>query len=357
MKKVTITKVAGTFLLLGLLAFAGCSSNTDKAKSPGVVDQVVDTFSQKLADNIIEARHAMDTVNEVSTLAPIVTPASEVAHIKDMILVGSKIYAVHNGGIVVYDMADRSVRNIDNGEVINALVYHGGNVYAGGKGLYTIQGEALEPVEYQFDGTISSLGSFDLALVIGTDRGLYTRSIFGDEHLLSDVFVTSVAIDGDGVWIGTGGQGLYRWNGVDIKKRYLARDPSLFDNVNCLSFNHKHLYVGSDSGMFIYDGGRWQTLTTENGLPSNEIRSIDAANWVVYVATASGVAQYFNGEFAAVPKLDDKDVMVVRTLGNKIIAGTENEGILEKSGPSLKVLVDPNEPIDSANSEAFTVTF
>ena len=69
------------------------------------------------------------------------------------------------------------------------------------------------------------------------------------------------------------------------------------------------------------------------------------------------MTQYFNGEFAAVPKLDDKDVTVIRTLGNKIIAGTENEGILEKSGPSLKVLVDPNEPIDSTNSEAFTVTF
>lgn len=357
MRKVTITNVAGTFLLLGLLAFAGCSSNTDKAKSPGVVDQVVDTFSQKLADNIIEARHAADTMKEESTPTAVVTPASEVAHVKDMILVGSKIYAVHSRGVVVYDLADRSVKNIDNGEVINALVYHGGNIYAGGKKLYTIQGQTLEPVEYEFDGTISTLGSFDLALVIGTDRGLYTRSIFGDEHLMSDVFVTSVAVDGDGVWIGTDGQGLYRWDGVDIKQRYLARDTSLFDNVNCLAYNHKHLYVGSDSGMFIYDGGRWQTLTTEDGLPSNEIRSIDAANWVVYVATDSGVTQYFNGEFAAVPKLDDKDVTVIRTLGNKIIAGTENEGILEKSGPSLKVLVDPNEPIDSTNSEAFTVTF
>lgn len=360
MKQATITKIAGAFLLVGVLAFAGCSSNTDKAKKPGVVDQVVDTFSQKLADNIIEAHHAAEVAKADSgatAVQPAVAPATEVAHVKDMILVGSKIYAIHNGGIVVYDMADKSVKNLDNGEVMNALAYHGGKIYAGGKGLYTIQGQIFEPVEFKFDGTISTLGSFDLALIVGTDRGLYSRSVFGDEQLMDDVFVTSVAIDGDGLWIGTGGQGLYRWDGVDIKKRFLARDPSLFDNINCLAFNHKHLYVGSDSGMFVYDGGRWLTLTTEDGLPSNEIRSIDAANWIVYVATASGVTSYFDGDFIPVQKLADKDVTVIRTLGNKIIAGTENDGILQKSGPSVKVLVDPNEPIDSADSKTFTVTF
>lgn len=360
MKQATITKIAGTFLLVGLLAFAGCSSNKDKSKAPGVVDQVVDTFSQKLADNIIEARHAAVGKTEDTTAepaVPAVAPASEVAHVKDMIIVGSKIYAIHNGGIVIYDMADRSVSNLNNGEIINALVYHGGKIYAGGEGLYTIQGRTFEPVEFKFDGTISTLGSFDLALIVGTDCGLYSRSVFGDEQLLDDVFVTSLAVDGDGLWFGTAGQGLYRWDGIDVKKRFLARDPSLFDNVNCLAYNHNHLYVGADSGMFVYDGGRWLTLTTEDGLPSNEIRSIDAANWVVYIATASGAISYFDCDFIPVPKLADKDVTVIKSLGNKIIAGTENEGILEKSGASLKVLVHPNKPIQTEDSEAFTVTF
>jgi ligand-binding sensor domain-containing protein len=168
--------------------------------------------------------------------------------------------------------------------------------------------------------------------------------------------ISAVTADGSGLWVGTSGQGLYRWDGEEFAKRYLARDSSLFYYVNCLAFNHDHLYVGTDSGMFIFDGGRWKTLTAEDGLPSDYIKDIDATTWVVYVATEAGVTSYFNGDIMPVKKLADKEVNSLVLLGRKVIVGTDYEGVLVKSGPALRTLIDPTDPTAQRGVDIFSVS-
>jgi hypothetical protein len=225
-----------------------------------------------------------------------------------------------------------------------------GTVYVGGESLYKIVDSVLEPVTIELIGVITDLYSYEYRLMIGTGCGLYATSIFGYEHLFNDISVTSMIADYSGLWVGTKGHGLYKWDGREFHRRYLQRDTTIFDFVNTLEFNHNHLYVGTGEAMYIYDGGRWETITTENGLPSNEINAIDASAWIVYIATPNGVASFFNNEVTPVKKLDDIPATTLRVYGNSLVVGTEDQQLVKKSGPVVRILIDisidkPADPV------------
>jgi len=132
---------------------------------------------------------------------------------------------------------------------------------------------------------------------------------------MDDVSVTAMVSDGAGMWIVIDGQGLYRWDGDMFRKRYLLRDTSIFDNVYALDFNHDHLYVGAATGFFIFNGGRWEHRTIDNGLPSDDVRTIDASSWIVYVGTGEGVVSYFEKNIIPIKKLETTIASVIEPMG------------------------------------------
>jgi hypothetical protein len=346
--------------MAAVMLFSGCSAENENP-SEAVFEAVADSIASALVEGFVEGTQAgavfASEVTDADTAISAVVPVQvSLRGISDMILVGSRIYAAHDEGVLIYDLSDKTTTNLVTGEPINAVVQHAGKVYVGGEKLLILNGVDLEPVDLQFEGVINELVSFNLHLIVGTDKGMYSRSVLGDQVMLDEVSVSSIAADESGLWVGTNGQGLYRWDGEDFTRRFLSRDSSLFDYVNCLAFNHAHLYVGTDSGMFIFDGGRWTTLTSEDGLPSDYIKAFDASTWVVYVATDAGITSYFNGDFMPVKKLTDRDVNSIVLLGRKIIVGTEDEGVLMKSGPALKTLVDPNSPTAHRGVDIFSVS-
>jgi len=210
----------------------------------------------------------------------------------------------------------------------------------------------LAPVEDEVPGQINALCSYGPSLMIGSTEGLFARSILGCVSLLEDVEVTALVADNDGLWIGTDGQGVYRWDGEEYSQRYLARDSSLFNHVTALAFNHNHLYLGTVNGMFVFDGGRWETVSTEQGLPNDVITSIDAAGWVVYVGTPDGMVSWFNQEINPVARMEGRTITSICRAGSRIIAGTDEHGLVIKTGPAIKTLVEPwkNEAAELAST-------
>ena len=253
-----------------------------------------------------------------------------------------------DGGVIVYDFENKSYSIIPSGEKLSSVALHEEKVYVGGANLYTINDSTLEKVDEEFEGVVTNLFSYGYRLMVGTECGLYSTGIFGHELLFDGITVSAITADEDGLWIGTQGEGLYRWDGERFRKRFLLRDSTLFDFVNSLAYNHQHLYVGTDKGLHIFDGGRWENLSAADGLPSDFVRDIDASQWVVYIATDAGVTSYFNGDFMPVDKLEDKNVSVVSVRKGRIIAGTDRDGILYKTNNILKTLVEPfEEPKES----------
>ncbi|MEW5994244.1 MAG: hypothetical protein AB1744_07600 [Candidatus Zixiibacteriota bacterium] len=328
-------------LLLGLVALipVSCSSEKSPKGKAGLVDEVIDSVAATVVAGFSEASEAKATT-ALEKSAPRET-GNFVFQVTDMLLVEPKLYAVYDGGVIVYDFDQKSQSLIPADERLTSLALHEGNIYVGGAKLYTVSEPALEPVEYNVVDTITSLYSYNYRLMIGTRSGLYSKSIFGPQELFQDAPITAMVADENGLWVGTAGQGLYRWDGEEFHKRFLLRDTSLFDSVNCLDFKHHHVYVGTTNGLHIFNGGRWENLSTGEGLPSNNVTAIDASQWVVYVGTDNGVVTYFNGEIAPVDKLEDRAVSNIRVRGRQLIAGTDYDGILLKSRRALKTLVQP----------------
>lgn len=356
MKNFKFQTIATMFAVAAILIAVGCSNEEVKTDG-GSISEAVDTIAGEIAHEFIDAAFANAT--EKTAISGADEPVADIADVVDMLVVDSVMYAVYHNGIIINDFAANEPIFIETGEVFNAVAMHDDQIYVGGEKLYTIVDNTLVPSEAVFSGTINDLISYGYALAIGTDQGLFSNSIIGDMTVSEDFAVVRMTADDDGLWVATDGDGLYRWDGERFNQRYLYRDTTIFDNVRALDFNHGHLYVGTDDGFFIYNGGSWQKLTAEDGLPSDWVIDIDATDWVLLIATQSGVISYFNGDFMPVKGLGEAQASSIERFGRKVLAGTLDQGILIKSGSNVKTLIEPQKeeetPIEQ-EEEIFSVS-
>ena len=359
MFKLKSLRLVPALLGLAMLVIIGCNSDgsSDSSTITNVVDKLIDTASAKIADKVVGAAFTEATFAQATDSGSQASAKSEnefqSTEFSDFLITDDKLYALFDGGLVVHDLTSGNNVVVSTDEALEAIVLHQGEIYVGGKYLYRLNLYSLVKQEGEYIGGIRALYSYDHLLMIGTESALYSSSVFGREKLAEDITVTALAGDRDGLWVGTDGDGLYRWDGTDFKRRYLIRDSSLFDNVNTLDFKHDHLYVGSTKGLHIYDGGRWQNLSTEDGLPTDNVTSIDASAWVIYIGTDKGVVSFFNNEFSPVNRLEDVRVNKIIRNRRKSFVATSSSGVLVNSRSLLKTLI---EPVSDEPSTMLTLT-
>lgn len=334
-------------LAVGITSFAlaGCSDDDDSVGS-GLAKQVIDTVADAVADNLAEAAITPESPQPVAAepeVIPAAAPQPEVAMMEaaDMVLVGQLLYTVFDGGVVIYDFASKDRTVIAVEEKLQAIAVQEGIVYVGGDYLYTVGESSLQRLEYEFEGVINCLEVHGAALMIGTETGLYSKSLFGREQVVEDIPVTAMATAEGSLWVGTDGEGLYNWDGDTFRKRFLLRDEHMFDTVHALDFQHNHLYVGTSNGFHIYNGGVWQNLDTSDGLPADDVTAINAEDWVVYLGTEEGVVSWFGGQIDPIEEFEGRDVNAIQIRGRNLIAATDREGVIAKSGRMVRTLVDP----------------
>ncbi len=339
------TTMAAAVIAAGLMT-NGCSDK-DKPQPGGLSStDVTDSTSSALIAQIEEQRLAREEALFASNGSDAIDDG--LYAFDDMILVDSTVYAVSGNELIVYSLTNKTEQRVAAGGSLHAIATHAGKIYVGGDGLFLFADGLLEPVPMAFAGTIGSLYSHDIYLMVGTTEGLYAKSIFGDVVLFDGVVVTAMASDNSGLWVGTDGAGLYRWDGNEFKRRFLHRDTAVFDVVNALDFSHNHLFVGTDDALYVYNGGRWTTVTTESGLLSNTVNGIDASGWVVYIATDGGVVSWFNYNIMPVEKFEGIVAADVRVIGSKMVVATEGNGLLLKAGPVVTTLIEPQADVFEA---------
>jgi len=349
MSKRINTVTLGAVLLFGMGLIYGCSAG-ENDRQFSAVKEAVDSAATKVAEDFVEATFAAVAVEENLINAPELL-SEKTPGVNEIIIFDSVLYAATNDGIIAYNFMDQRTAFFGNGKTFRSLAFHDGNLYAAGDKLYIIKENILEPIPFEIEGQINALLSDSYRLLIGTDQALLAKSLVGIEYLLDDVAVNCMTFDNNGLWVGTDGQGLFRWDGDRFLKRHLVRDSSIFDYVYDLDFNHDHLFVGAATGFFVFDGGRWEHWTTEAGLPSNVVNSIDASDWMVYVGTDKGIISYFDKNLYPVRKFETMPADVVCLMGNKVIAADENGGIFIKRGYAVRTLI---EPVKKEKTEVFT---
>lgn len=347
--------MAALGLLSIVVAVVGCSdADETKQQRTTIVDSVSDEIASSFADDATEYEMSrLDTEDSVDRAGSVYEPQGEpaveiernpllVSYVNELALVDNQLYGVYDGGIVVYDFTSKTARVVRSGVALNSLAFHEGRLYVGGDGLFTLSDTVLTTVDLPLDAEITALRSWGHRLVIGTRDGLFANSILGYEDLLDDKVITALAGDPTGLWVGTDGDGLYRWDGETFKRRYLLRDESIFDCVNALDYSRGHLYLGTTEGMFVFNGGVWTQLTVDNGLPSNNVWSIDASDWIVYAVTDAGVVSYFNNELTLVESLQKESINDVVVRNGLVIAATDFEGVIARTKGGLRTLVAPD---------------
>jgi hypothetical protein len=322
------------------LALVGCADNNEGNIPQRTYAQSLDSAARDMSGQEPAGTAFVDAVLASDSQVGALEPPT----ISDLYSSGDNVYAACENGLTIYNLktAEYTVAAVDDD--LRAIAIHNDSIYVGGDHLYELVGTELRMIDEEVPGHINDLASFGPSLMTGTDSGLYARSLSQRVQLLHGVNVTSMVTDGTALWVGTDGDGLFWGDGNSFQQRYLTRDSTLFDNVSALAFSHGHLYLGTDNGMFVYDGGRWETVSVEQGMPSDEIVSIDADGWIVYVGTAGGTVTWYQQKVAPVKHFNETIVTAFCRAGKRVIAGTLYDGLAIKNGPAVSFVTAPWQP-------------
>ncbi len=330
------------FFAAGLFLFAGCSSDTGgSSKTDSFTEQMYDDIDDNTYDEVEIPEAEAEFASLAEDTGEFISGANS-NQVFDMVLKDNIVYGATADGVLTYNLLDGGIFLIATESPVTALIDIGDKILVGGDNVYTLEGYDLSGDEYKIDmdGTVTALYRQNLSLFIGTTSGLYVADPNGVRKLAADLNVSGLTSDGVGIWVGTAGDGLYRWEGNSFHKRYLKRDSTLFDNVTALDYKHNHLYLGTDNGFYVHDGGSWTPFDLADGLPSETITAIDARDWVVRIGTASGPVTFFENEFKLMSKLEGMVITGFIKYENKLLAATSNAGLIMKSGGLVTTLFD-----------------
>ncbi len=175
---------------------------------------------------------------------------------------------------------------------INALAISGENIFAGGERVF-----------------------------LSTDRGSSWSAI---DNGLTDLFVLSIAIIGDKIFLGTQSSGVFlstnngsNWNQINNGLTNLS--------ANTLAINGENIFVGTFDGMFLStdNGANWSAIN--NGLTSLNVWSMSISGDNIFIGTFGGVfLSTDNGSnwTAVNDGLTEQYIWALSSNGDNIFAGT-----------------------------------
>jgi hypothetical protein len=338
MKSYGITIALAAMLVRSIFLLTGCSSSG--------ADYGVGDFDSEAASGFSEmADFASDNLTALNLKADWETNAdipyeSDEPHVWDVIQTGDSVYAVIDDGVLVIALRGNTQEIIESDASLGTITRFCGSIIVGGDGVYRLEGDTLQelPFNEELCGYVTVLHPLNGNLLIGTSEALYDYDGEQVTELAGDIAVTALAADPGGVWVGTSGDGLYHWDGTTFTKRHLQRDATLFDYVTALQYARKHLYVGTDRGFFVFDGGRWRQFGLSDGLPSDFITTINAEEWVIKIGTACGAMTFLNGTLREMPQFEEIIVNRFAGTGTEFVAATVNVGLVMKSGGLTAIL-------------------
>jgi hypothetical protein len=102
------------------------------------------------------------------------------------------------------------------------------------------------------------------------------------------------------------------------------------DTLNCISSDDKNLWVGTNSGLYSFDGEVWRRFSMQDGLPTNKVLSLALTpTGTIWVGTDSGVVRsdgkVFMRMFSAPEVKDQSITQIVARSDNEVWAATQKE--------------------------------
>ncbi len=205
--------------------------------------------------------------------------------------------------------------------------------------------ESFTPQEGMAPGRVQTLahGSNPGEVWAGTDRGHVARwdgAAWQQEVTVLGSVNSLLHFNGQ-LWMGSS-QGLFAWNGRDqIAIPELRGVP-----VYALAEKANALLVGTGQGLWVYQGQSWSAITQQDGLPSDDVRSLWVAeNGTIWAGTMAGLAWQdpSSGKWVEIPAEDDQGnpFRVITLAGDAegvIWGGTNGNGALKVTTQGIQAI-------------------
>ena len=164
------------------------------------------------------------------------------------------------------------------------------------KGVSVIDEAQPKPLEIQgisIHQGVTALSTLDSMVFLGTSNSLYSiKKVDTQLHateIAPDFEVTCFYKQNNKLWIGSK-QGLFSWHGDSLLPEFdINKFEVAIQDIICLNDT---LWVATNKGLIRKTGDNIKTFNFFDGLPSNNIRSIETdENGMLWLATANGLAR------------------------------------------------------------------
>lgn len=280
-----------------------------------------------------------DTASTPELVRPSVhykTVSVDYSHVNCTAVMNGKAVAGTDGGVFIYDPIDSSVelvsvhKGLTDHHVLSILPV-GDSLYIGTKTGLFLRDEygLITPVVPGLVAEITALASAGSDIYLGTtENGLV--KVAGDEIsvVMDKKNITAIQFGGDLMWAASDGEGLFYFDGVKWRKRYLVPDSTAFDHVSSLGYKFNRLYVGTPEGMYVYDGGSWDLYDSDDGLLVCAVTSISFMEWKILAGTRDwGYYEIFEEWVTPIAWSEALEVTSIASDKNLVVVGTPDNGI------------------------------
>ena len=188
-------------------------------------------------------------------------------------------------------------------------------------------------------------------ILIGTNAGfsiLKNDNEFENYNFLDglcNAYVREVKVFGNNIWIGNG-NGLALYNGKKFKP--IAYSTEFYDGMNVTVIemdSEENIWIGTQGyGLIKYDGLKFTTYKTEDGLPNNYINDILIDNNGIWIATQQGLVKMKNEKIIGInnSEKDGLKNLIVRSISKSkdgIYFISSSGGIFEYDLNSFKKIM------------------
>ncbi len=255
----------------------------------------------------------------------------------DIYIEDNRVWVATPDGLIQTDRNGTFYRLIDSAEgldprMITEIVrLPGRTLFAAGREFYEYLGpDVFRRVELPLVPPITYCHAFDsLSYLAGYEDGVFQYTPDFPVLLKDDILVTSLAFGPDGLWVGTDGDGLWRYDGEKWQQRFLRSDTGAFDYVTALSYHWPHLMVGTPDGVYRFDGGKWEThVGRDSTFPGGYVTDLAFANHRWYIGTSDhGLWILLGSTFIPVDELAETAVTRIKVFRKDVYIGTQNSGV------------------------------
>ena len=239
-----------------------------------------------------------------------------------------------------------------------------GNIWIGtsGNGISMLTSYAFGyyvPGKNSTQNNIIYINGFKDKYILGTPSGYHLFDPYSGKSLsfttlsglAGNTEITSYLLDKDNdLWIGTGGNGLYRRNGSGTVKRFYRSGDSGSDFIKDIEIEGNNVWLATTNGVIVLDrqtGVTKHKFDINNGLPHNSINKIIFdRDGKAYIGTESDRLYSIDRNFNI---LQSKGVMYGSTI-NKIVSFAESRnGVIWAATSSNGVFRFANDSVLALN--------